>query len=102
LNASLRYYPGLHWLLSLAIPKSVMRKQQEHFALATEKINRILNLEMSRPDIISHVKIDDNGINGLTVPEVQGTASIIIVAGSETAVTILSGITDYLVKSQPN
>jgi cytochrome P450 len=99
LNASLRYYPGLNWLLGLAIPKSVMRKQREHWALAADKVNRRLNLEMARPDILSHIKIDDEGISGLTLGEVQATASIIIVAGSETTVSILSGITNYLVKN---
>jgi cytochrome P450 len=99
LEISLRYYPGLHWLLSLAIPKSIKRKEQEHFALATDKINRRLNLEMSRPDILSHVKINDNGADGLTIPRVHATSVIFIIAGSETAVTTLSGITNYLVKN---
>jgi cytochrome P450 len=99
LEISLRYYPGLHWLLSLAIPKSIKRKEQEHFALATDKINRRLNLEMSRPDILSHVKINDNSADGLTIPRVHATSVIFIIAGSETAVTTLSGFTNYLVKN---
>ncbi|EHL02345.1 putative Isotrichodermin C-15 hydroxylase [Glarea lozoyensis 74030] len=58
-----------------------------------------LNLEMTRPDILSYIKIDDKGVNGLTLPEVQATSSIIIIAGSETTVSILSGITNYLVRN---
>ena len=98
LNASLRYYPGLNWLLSLAVPKSVMAKQRQHWDLAAEKVTRRLNLEMSRKDILSYVGIDENGVEGLRLGEVQATASIIIIAGSETTVTVLSGIMNYLVK----
>ncbi|TVY83635.1 Cytochrome P450 monooxygenase aclL [Lachnellula suecica] len=99
LSASLRYYPGLHWLLSLAIPKSVIQKQAEHWQLAVDKVNRRLNLEKERPDLISQIKRDDEGIDGLTIPELQATASVIIVAGSETTVSVLSGTTNYLIKN---
>jgi len=33
-RASLRYYPGLDWILRFAIPKSGMKKQVEHWNLA--------------------------------------------------------------------
>lgn len=99
LNASLRFYPRVHWLAKFAIPKSVKQKGAEHWKLAMDKVNRRLNLEKQRPDLISHIIRDDNGLEGLTVPEIQATASVIIVAGSETTVTVLSGITNYLVKN---
>jgi len=99
LNASLRYYPQVHWLASFAIPKSVKRKGDEHWQLAMDKVNRRLNLEKQRPDLISLIKRDDDGLEGLTVPEIQATASVIIVAGSETTTTVLSGITNHLIKN---
>lgn len=100
-RASLRYYPSLDWLLKFAIPRSVMQKQMEHWKLAVDKINRRLDLplESGRPDLISLIKRDDAGVDGLTLPEMQATASVIIVAGSETTVSVLSGTTNYLVKN---
>jgi len=98
LNASLRYYPRLYTLAAFAIPKSVKQKSDEHWQLAMDKVNRRLNFEKQRPDLISFINRDDNGLEGLTVPEIQATASVIIVAGSETTVTVLSGITNYLIK----
>jgi cytochrome P450 len=98
-RASLRYYPGLDWILRLAIPKAVMQKQREHWNLAVDKVNRRLNLEKDRPDLISLIKRDDDGKDGLTLPEMQATASVIIIAGSETTVSVLSGTTNYLVNN---
>ncbi|KAF7918439.1 uncharacterized protein EAE98_009682 [Botrytis deweyae] len=95
-RAALGYYPGLSWLLAYFVPKSVVRKQMEHWNLAVEKINRRLERETPRPDIISLIKRDEDGKEGLTIQELQATASVIIVAGSETTVSVLSGITNNL------
>ncbi|TEY74974.1 hypothetical protein BOTCAL_0067g00300 [Botryotinia calthae] len=71
----------------------------EHWKLAVEKINRRLEREKPRPDIISLIKRDEDGKEGLTIQELQATASVIIVAGSETTVSVPSGITNYLVNN---
>lgn len=98
LRVSLKFYPSLSWLLGLCIPKSVMQKQIQHWQLAVEKMNRRLSQEQERPDLISMIKRDDEGIKGITLAELHATASVLIVAGSETTVSVLSGITNYLVK----
>lgn len=97
--ASLRYYPSLAWLLGLCIPKSVMAKQKQHWQLAVDKMNQRLGLEQERPDLISMIKRDDEGLKGLKLSELHATSSLIIVAGSETTVSVLSGTTNYLVKN---
>jgi len=97
--ASLRYYPSINWLLGLAIPKSVMKKEKEHWQLAVDKVNRRLGIEQQRQDIIGMIQQDENGIHGLTVPEMQATASLIILAGSETSVSVLTGTTNYLIRN---
>ncbi|TGO63168.1 hypothetical protein BOTNAR_0104g00160 [Botryotinia narcissicola] len=98
-GASSGYYPGVSWLLAYFVPESVLRKQRENWNLAVEKTNRRLEREMSRPDIISLIKRDENGKEGLTIQELQAKASVIIVPGSETTVSVLSGITNYLVNN---
>jgi cytochrome P450 len=45
------------------------------------------------------IQRDDEGIHGLTLPELQATASVIIVAGSETTVSVLTGAINYLVRN---
>ncbi|TGO36465.1 hypothetical protein BHYA_0124g00260 [Botrytis hyacinthi] len=98
-RASLGYYPGVSWLLAYFVLESVVRKQMEHWNLAVEKINRRLEREISRPDISSLIKRDEDAKEGLTIQELQAAASVIIVAGSETTVSVLSGITNHLVNN---
>jgi cytochrome P450 len=98
-GVSLNYYPALSKLFSLAIPKSVMQEFEDHWQNAVDKISRRLDQEEQRPDLISMIKRDEEGLKGITRPELDSTASLIIVAGSETTVSVLSGIVNYLVKS---
>ncbi|KAF2875655.1 cytochrome P450 [Massariosphaeria phaeospora] len=99
-RASLRYYPQLSPLMGfLAVPKSVMQQQIQHWKQSVDKINRRLASEKERPDLISMMKRDDDGVDGITTAELQATTSVLIVAGSETTVSVLSGTTNYLVKN---
>lgn len=96
---SLRYYPYLDWLLRLAIPKSVWETQKYHFGLAVDKVQRRLGAEKERPDVLGMLKMDEEARDGLTIREVHATAPLLIIAGSQTIVTGLSGIINYMVKN---
>jgi cytochrome P450 len=97
--ASLCYYPSLRKLLGLCIPKSVMEKQKKHWQLAVDNINDRLALEKERPDLISMIKRDDEGVKGLQLSEMHATGSLLIVAGSETTVSVMSGTANYIIKN---
>ncbi|CZR56893.1 related to isotrichodermin C-15 hydroxylase (cytochrome P-450 monooxygenase CYP65A1) [Phialocephala subalpina] len=96
---SLRYYPYLDWLLRLAIPKSVWETQKYHFGLAVDKVQRRLGVEKERQDVLGMLKMDEQARDGLTIRELHATAPLLIIAGSQTIVTVLSGITSYLAKN---
>lgn len=98
-RVTLRYYPALNWLMSFAIPKTVIQKGIEHWNMSVDKINRRLNLEKDRPDLISMIKRDEERVDGLSYPEMLATSSVLIVAGSETSITVLSGTTNHLVRN---
>jgi cytochrome P450 len=99
--ASLRYYPYLDWLLRPAIPKSVWETQKHHFQLAVDKLQRRLRLQKERQglDVIGMLKLDEQKRGGLTIRELHAHAPLIIIAGSQTIVTVTSGIVNYLVKT---
>jgi cytochrome P450 len=99
--ASLRYCPYLDWLLRLAIPKRVWETQKYHFQLAVDKVQRHLGREKERqrPDVIGMIKLDENGREGLTIRELHAHAPLTVIAGSQTIVTVLSGIVNFLVKT---
>ncbi|KAL8761584.1 MAG: hypothetical protein Q9184_002292 [Pyrenodesmia sp. 2 TL-2023] len=101
LLASIRFYPSLFGALMYLLPASVLRKQQEHFQLAKEKVQRRLNLEKERPDFLQCVlEHQSQGVNCLTEAEIERTAATIIVAGSETTGTCLAGILNHVLKDQ--
>ena len=97
LMASTRFYPLISEVIMKFIPKEVMQRALENRKLAAEKVHRRLNLETERSDFMSPI-IKFNDERGMTVPEIEGTFNIVIVAGSETTGTVLSGITSYLTR----
>jgi cytochrome P450 len=98
-NATLQYFPWVAWLLHYAVPKIVMEQQRKHWELSMEKINRRLNMEKNRADLISLIRTDEEGQAGLTLSELKATASLMIMAGSETSISVLCGTTNYLIKT---
>ena len=99
--ATLRFYPPFDSLLQAMIPASVKKMADDHWQLAVDKLDRRLKLEKDRPDLISPIQKRNREApqDGLDLGEIQATASLIIVAGSETTVTTISGITNYLTRN---
>lgn len=62
--AAVRSYPLLNALLMKCLPKMVMKIQRDHYQLVVNKVQRRLNLDVKRPDLMSHVirYNDDNGM----------------------------------------
>ncbi|PQE23665.1 cytochrome P450 monooxygenase protein [Rutstroemia sp. NJR-2017a BVV2] len=94
-----RFYPWVERLLMKLISKSLKEMHSDHFKQIKNKVNRRLNWELERPDLMSHV-IKHNGTDkeseGMTLEEIQVTFMILTTAGSETTATVLSGTVNYL------
>ena len=101
LLASIRFYPSLYRVLIWSLPASVLRKQREHFQMASQKVQQRLNLDTERTDFLQHV-VEYDGVGDrdgtLSAEEIEKTAATMIVAGSETTGTLLSGILNCLLK----
>ena len=95
LMASCRYYPLLYRMLMLSVPKSAVQKQKDHFEMAKQKVQRRMALPNDRPDFLSHLT---KHREGLTDAEVETTAGIIIIAGSNSLATTLACTTNYLTR----
>ena len=100
-----RYYPWLSFLINkYLIPKSLLKMADDHYQLAISKVHRRINLEKQRTDFMSPVLLQSNLSHdqegkGMTLPEIESTFAILIVAGSETVATTLSGLTTYLLRT---
>ncbi|KAK6213619.1 trichothecene C-15 hydroxylase (cytochrome P450) [Colletotrichum tabaci] len=98
LNA--RRYPLVEKLLMNFVPANLKRKRAQHVALTHEKVTKRLSAKSTRPDFMDSM-LRKNDARELTLDELKSNASTLIIAGSETTATALSGIT-YFILSDAN
>jgi cytochrome P450 len=91
-----KYYPWFHKLMSKKISKESIIKQKNYFAFAKQQVRKRLDSEKERPDFVSQLSKSQQGLSD---QEIIATASIIIIAGSNSLTTTLSGTTNYLLRN---
>ncbi|KAF2119514.1 benzoate 4-monooxygenase cytochrome P450 [Lophiotrema nucula] len=97
-----RQFAGLYGLLMKMIPKKLIQEYEDHFRLSSEKADARLKMGTKRPDFMSGIL--RNGFSEvhdkkalekekvMSRAELHSNAYLIIIAGSETSATGLSGI----------
>jgi cytochrome P450 len=98
LRASVRFYPWLASALFTMIPKSAFKAAQDHFAMSCEKLGRRMALQTDRKDFLSYI-LSGSDAKNMTMPELEATAALLIVAGSESTSTMMTATTNFLVRS---
>ena len=93
-----RFYPTFETIGMKLVPQSLLKKQEDHFRFAVEKIHRRMNLETQRLDFVTPLIKDNKDYQEMSMEEIEATLNIIILAGSETTATALSGITNHLIQ----
>lgn len=96
LAAAPRYYPSTEFLFSKLIPESVLEGQRRHTQYANERINRRLDLKTDRPDFMTPFMKNNVNFENMSRDEILSTFNFIIVGGSETTATTLTGIFNHL------
>jgi cytochrome P450 len=96
------YYDSLKGFFTFSDSSKAINQRLQFFKLVTEKVQDRIDLGVDvRPDFMSHI-LRNNGVGekGLSFPEMVANSALLMVAGSETTATLLSGAT-YLVLSNP-
>ena len=96
LAAAPRYYPSLEFILQKMIPKSVIEGQKRHQQYAKERINHRLDLKTNRPDFMTPFMKNNVDFQIMSRDEILSTFNFIILGGSETTATALTGIFNHL------
>ncbi|KAH8675426.1 cytochrome P450 [Xylariales sp. PMI_506] len=103
----LAYFPTLKAALELLVPfaERMNKYRQDFLDLSKVKLRTRMENFKDRPDLVeSMLKRKDEWVmgfpNGLTMEKLQANASLLIIAGSETTATFLSGVT-YLLSTNP-
>ncbi|KAF4929826.1 Trichothecene C-15 hydroxylase [Colletotrichum viniferum] len=93
-------YKLLEPLLKMFVPKSLLDKRVAHYQLIEEKLDRRIAMGTPRPDFAQSM-LSKTGDEALTRTELIMHSRLLIIAGSETTATALSGAT-YLLCSNPS
>ncbi|KAM0278019.1 hypothetical protein ACHAQH_005388 [Verticillium albo-atrum] len=90
---------NLNPFVSLLSPPSLKRSAKEHHQLSHDTaVKRLDSGNTHREDFMSYILRHNDSEKGMTVGEIVENSSILIVAGSETTATLLSGTTYYLLR----
>jgi cytochrome P450 len=92
-------FPRIEKLLMWLIPKQLFQKKYEHFSMSFEKARKRAETgAANREDFMSYV-LRHSDEKGMTPNEIGENSNVLIVAGSETTATLLSGTTYLLLKN---
>ncbi|KAB8337298.1 hypothetical protein FH972_021599 [Carpinus fangiana] len=95
---ALQFMP--QWFLAAIIPKSTQDDNNAHMGRTITKVKQRLKLQTDRADFLQYIQ-RHNDEKGMNEKEIISNSSILILAGSETTATALSGTTYWLLKN-PN
>ncbi|KAL9051558.1 MAG: hypothetical protein Q9162_005950 [Coniocarpon cinnabarinum] len=88
----------LFWLVT---PRRLAEQRDKFFSTAQEKVDARLAKTKDRKDIISHMYAERlNGGPKMSMKEIHSSSAILVVAGSETSSTLMSGLV-YLTLKHP-
>ncbi|KAK7943027.1 cytochrome P450 [Apiospora aurea] len=90
-------FPSL--LAWLFVPKKLVKNRMGQFMFTVERVNRRLQLQTDRPDFLSYI-LNAEGEKAMSMEETYVCTQVLIVAGSETTATALTGAT-YLLLENP-
>jgi cytochrome P450 len=94
------YYPPVQWAMSLR--DSLVSKGNEariqHAQYSAQAASKRMALETDRKDFMSYI-LRHNDEKGMTLSEIKQTSKVLVLAGSETTATLLSGCTYHLLQN---
>ncbi|KAM0425583.1 hypothetical protein ACHAPT_009114 [Fusarium lateritium] len=91
---------GLGKLMPVLLPPQLKRSLEEHYQLSkSTAMKRIESRDTDREDFMSYI-LRHNDEKGMTRSEIAENAKILIIAGSETTATLLSGVTFQLLTNR--
>ncbi|CVL13355.1 cytochrome P450 [Fusarium proliferatum] len=100
IRAARRFPPPLNYLGKMLIPRHLLEERKYQFIFSRDKVNRRVEQDTDRSDFMSYI-LQANDEKGMSIDELYVGASFLIIAGSETTATLLSGATYLLLTNPP-
>lgn len=92
-------YPLLAPIIRKLLPRQLMKNRLEHYRMTEEKVLQRIETKTERPDFFTFI-IRHSDDRAISVQEMKANAALLILAGSETAASVLSGFTYYLLQNE--
>lgn len=90
-----KYWPMLKPIARFLVPAEVRRRRAAQRKMAKDKAAYRKSIDDGRQDLISGYLLPESGVTDL---EYQSTVETLIIAGSETTATLMSGFTYYILR----
>ncbi|KAF2018548.1 isotrichodermin C-15 hydroxylase [Aaosphaeria arxii CBS 175.79] len=90
------FFPSLKMAIEWMMPRSLMEGVLKHQAHAYEQINRRLESKTSRPDFMTPFLRKNGNFETMSRKEILATFNFIIIGGSETSATVLTGLFSHI------
>lgn len=93
-------YPPIQWAANMRdglLPKANEARIQ-HAQYSAQAASKRMTLETDRKDFMSYI-LRHRDEKGMTLSEIKQTSKVLVLAGSETTATLLSGCTYYLLQN---
>ena len=85
-------------LVALFIPKSLVKKRTKIFTMNSSKVDRRISSSTDRHDFLSYI-LKHNDEKGMTEGEVYANSTLLVLGGSESTASVISGMTYFLLKT---
>jgi cytochrome P450 len=97
LSICFRFFQPLDKLMPFITPPSLRRLKWSFVSMSRQKVfRRLARPDSKQLDDILGACLQDGKPSGMSIEELVGTFTFLIVAGSETTATVLAGVTNYL------
>ncbi|KAK1142200.1 hypothetical protein N8T08_008126 [Aspergillus melleus] len=99
-SREMSHYPNLiaYAILALMVPRGQLMHQKNAIVFGAEQARKRLKRGTDRPDFMSYI-LRHNDKRGMSEEEIAGSSIALIIAGSETTATLMSGLTYLLLKN---
>ncbi|PWY86713.1 putative RNA polymerase II mediator complex component Srb8 [Aspergillus heteromorphus CBS 117.55] len=98
--AAPRYWPWLEFIFEKLLPRRIMEAAKIHQKYAFDRINRRLESKTERPDFMTPFMKRNPNFESMSRDEILSSFTFIIVGGSETTATSMTGIFNHLCKPE--
>lgn len=98
LSRTVQYFPLVWMIVQRFIPKSLNDAAEASAKHCSERVDKRLTMGSDRPDIFGLIMRSEEG-SKMPLKEMHSNADLLMIAGTETTATMLSGLTYNLLKN---